>query len=46
MTLRQKEVGPMNRQMVHKWYEAYKTGLFRFALSILKDESAAEDVLQ
>ena len=36
----------MNRQMVHKWYEAYKTGLFRFALSILKDESAAEDVLQ
>ena len=36
----------MNRQMVHKWYETYKTGLFRFALSILKEESAAEDVLQ
>ena len=36
----------MNKQLIHRWYEAYKTGLFRFALSILKEESLAEDVLQ
>jgi len=36
----------MNTQLIHKWYEAYKVGLFRFALSILKDETSAEDVLQ
>lgn len=36
----------MNSQLIHRWYEAYKTGLFRFALSILKDEALAEDVLQ
>ena len=40
---RQKEVRPMNNQLIHKWYEAYKTGLYRFALSILKDESLASD---
>lgn len=31
---------------VHKWYEQYKTGIYRFALSILKDPQLAEDVLQ
>ena len=36
----------MNRQRIHNWYEEYKVGLFRFALSILKNEGAAEDVLQ
>ena len=36
----------MNRQRIHKWYEEYKTSLYRFALSILKSEEAAEDVLQ
>lgn len=36
----------MNRQQVHIWYEQYKVGLFRFALSILKDANSAEDVLQ
>lgn len=36
----------MNRQQVHIWYEQYKVGLFRFALSILKDAGGAEDALQ
>lgn len=36
----------MNRQQVHIWYEQHKVGLFRFALSILKDSDSAEDVLQ
>lgn len=36
----------MNPHLVRKWYEEYKTGIFRFALSILKDNALAEDVLQ
>lgn len=36
----------MHEQMVYSWYEQYKTGLFRFALSILKDAHLAEDALQ
>ena len=36
----------MDREQVHIWYEQYKVGLFRFALSILKDASSAEDMLQ
>jgi len=36
----------MNRRLIHEWYEEYRTGLFRFALSILKDAHLAEDVLQ
>ena len=36
----------MNPDLVQQWYEQYKTGLFRFALSILKDSHLAEDVLQ
>lgn len=36
----------MNKRQVHMWYEQYKVGLFRFALSMLKDPASAEDVLQ
>lgn len=33
-------------QRIHDWYEIYKTPLFRFCLSILKDRHRAEDALQ
>lgn len=36
----------MNQSKIQQWYEQYKTGIFRFALSILKDRALAEDVLQ
>ena len=36
----------MNRALVYSWYEQYKTGIYRYALSILKDPHGAEDVLQ
>lgn len=36
----------MHDQMVYSWYQQYKTGLYRFALSILKDTHLAEDALQ
>lgn len=36
----------MNIQSVQSWYEQYRVGIYRFALSILKDASLAEDVLQ
>lgn len=36
----------MHEKMVYNWYEQYKTGLYRFALSILKDAHLAEDALQ
>ena len=36
----------MNQQRIYSWYEQYKTGIFRYALSILKDAHLAEDVLQ
>ena len=36
----------MNSDLVQQWYEQYKTGIFRFALSILKDSHLAEDFLQ
>ena len=36
----------MNPDSVYELYEQNKTGIFRFALSILKDTSLAEDVLQ
>lgn len=36
----------MNNAKVYDCYEKYKTGLFRYALSILKDPHRAEDVLQ
>lgn len=36
----------MNRSIVHSWYEQHRAGIYRYALSILKDPPAAEDVLQ
>lgn len=36
----------MDRQTAARLYERHKTGLYRFALSILKSEAAAEDALQ
>ena len=36
----------MNRSLINSWYEQSKTGVFRYALSILKDPHGAEDVLQ
>lgn len=36
----------MQDQMVYDWYQLYHTGLYRFALSILKDSHLAEDALQ
>ena len=36
----------MHQQMVYDWYQLYHTGLYRFALSILKDPVSAEDALQ
>ena len=36
----------MNPGLVYELYEQHKTGIFRFALSILKEPQLAEDVLQ
>lgn len=36
----------MDQQTAARLYEQHKTGIFRFALSILGSEAAAEDVLQ
>ena len=36
----------MNRELAYCWYEQYKTGIYRYSLSILKNPSLAEDVLQ
>ena len=36
----------MNKERIYGWYEQYKTGIYRYALSILKDPNGAEDVLQ
>ena len=36
----------MNKMLIYSWYEQYKTGIYRYALSILKDPHGAEDVLQ
>ncbi len=36
----------MNKMLIYSWYEQYKTGVYRYALSILKDPHGAEDVLQ
>lgn len=36
----------MHEEIVYSWYEQYKVGLFRFALSILKDIHLSEDALQ
>lgn len=36
----------MNPQLVRQWYEEYRTGIYRFALSLLRSPEQAEDVLQ
>ena len=36
----------MRDETIFNWYEQYKVGLYRFALSILKDSHRAEDALQ
>ena len=36
----------MDPQLIHHWYEQYRTGIYRFALSLLRDSQQAEDVLQ
>ncbi len=36
----------MNKALIYSWYEQHKTGIYRYALSILKDPHGAEDVLQ
>ena len=35
----------MDHSLIDSWYEQYKTGIFRYALSIVKDPQLAEDVL-
>ena len=35
----------MNQSLIYSWYEQYKNGIFRYALSITKDPYLAEDVL-
>lgn len=35
----------MNQTLICSWYEQYKNGIFRYALSITKDPYLAEDVL-
>lgn len=36
----------MNPELVYEWYNTYRVGIYRFALSILRDSQQAEDVLQ
>ena len=36
----------MHRTEIQNWYEQYKTGLFRYALTLVKELKTAEDVLQ
>lgn len=36
----------MEKSRIYGWYEQYKTAVYRYALSILKDSHRAEDVLQ
>ncbi len=36
----------MDQKRIYSWYEQYKNGIFRYALSITKDPQLAEDVLQ
>lgn len=36
----------MDTGQIRSWYEQHRAGIYRFALSILKDPARAEDVLQ
>lgn len=40
-----REVKAMDQKLIYSWYEQYKTGIFRYALSITKDPYLAEDIL-
>ena len=42
----QKEVRAVEQAAVRRCYEQYKNGIFRYALSITKDEGLSEDILQ
>ena len=35
----------MDRLLIYGWYEQYKTGIYRYVLSITKDAHLAEDIL-
>lgn len=35
----------MNPQLAREWYEQHRTGIYRFALSLLRSPEQAEDVL-
>ena len=35
----------MSQTLIYSWYEQYKNGIYRYALSITKDPYLAEDVL-
>ena len=35
----------MDRMQIYNWYEQYKNGIFRYALSITKDPYLSEDIL-
>ena len=35
----------MTHELIYSWYEQYKNGIFRYALSIMKDAHLAEDIL-
>ena len=36
----------MHPELIHQWFDQYRIGIYRFALSIRKDTHLAEDVLQ
>lgn len=36
----------MDQKLIYSWYEQYKNGIYRYALSITKDTHLAEDILQ
>ena len=40
-----KGVMAMDRLLIYSWYEQYKTGIYRYALSVTKDAYMAEDIL-
>lgn len=36
----------MENQLVRQWYEQYKTGIYRYLLTMTRDPALSEDVLQ
>lgn len=37
---------PLSKDQIYKWYEKYKTGIFRYILSMTHDQQLSEDILQ